>query len=205
MNKTTKKSFVFLLLGILSIGFFISNTTNAEKEIDGEALSLKIAAVIGQNKELLEDKTIVGEINGEPLYKGEILLRKKIYDVENGSSSSHYKAALESIIQEKSEDILARELGISVSQEEILQDIERDQYITYSVYNDEQLEFFRQYVSELGLTEEAYWNEYRPNEVLRYYTHKKIQHYFENNPTSKNLMNFDYEITDEEIKSLINN
>lgn len=82
----------FLFLGILltlTLCFFknknfsvraneenINNVENNIKDISNFATNIR------ENKKLLENDTLVATINGEPVYKGELEFRKKLYELD---------------------------------------------------------------------------------------------------------------------------
>jgi hypothetical protein len=179
---------------------FVSQA-NAEKEVDGQKIALKVAKVINENKILVDDQTEIGLFNDQPIYAGEVELKKKIYDASGKNADKNdYKIAFKALLKEKHESKLAEEFGIQVTSEEVLLAVESEKEAIYAPENDS-IDFFKTYVTELGYTEEEYWQSYRPLQMEKYLIHQKVEKYIQDNKINiQDLSDIKYEIFEEQYK-----
>ncbi|MBN4051167.1 hypothetical protein JYT99_02930 [bacterium AH-315-E09] len=192
MNKKTTVSSIAVLMLILVI--VTLQITNAHDKVEGFDLAIELASVIRESKELTRDRTEIAIVDGLPIYNDELELRKRIFDViERNENDSNYNLAFNWILLRKHEAKVARKLGLSVTDEEISREIEAEKEAVYSPSNN-YMSKFRQYVSELGLTEDEYWSDYRRKELRRYLTYLKVKNIA--SVVQKDVSSIKFDITD---------
>ena len=179
-----KKKYKLILVSILAITAILVSTiaisTNANRKNISEEDILNIANKVNGKSKLLNDDTVIAIVNGQEVYKGELEYRKVLYDANNQSQGvDDYKTPFEKICLEKYEKYYAEKNDLKVTEEEIAKEISHEKEQSIEIKNDD---FLNKYIENLGLTQEQYWNEYRPIEIERYFTHLKvINHIYENN------------------------
>lgn len=191
---------------ILLSSFCIYSTANEKKYSDTQQIMLSQAKEIANNKDLLENKTVIGDVEGQPLYAEEIELFAKNLKAEN--ISDPYKKALDHLKKIKKDAIFAEKNGIVVTDDEVKQytDSQRAKFNDPAATGQDVIDFMRQYISTLGLTEDEYWNDYKPLENKRYLIHLKVEKYLKhNNLEPVNVDDIKYNITDQNYIDKINN
>lgn len=183
--------------------FILAKSEEIPVEIErNRKVALEYANVIRQNIELLEEKTPIATIHNKPIPKGEFKLRKKILESTREDVKDVEIEALNSVIRDRQKEQLLERLGIAVSEEDVLQEIEFEKRAISILDKDEQ-HFVKEYISTLGMTEEEYWTKYRPLELKRYLTHVRVQHYVKENRVQYNeLDDVEVKIIDEDYKSI---
>lgn len=134
---------------------------------------LAAAKTISNNRDLLEDEDIIAIIEDKNIYKGELELKKKLYEVTNKlTHQDDYKIPFTQLMVEKYELALAEKLGLSVSIEEAQEIALKEKEL---IYSSGETSAIKMYIDSLGLTEDEYWNEYAPGELIKYVTHVRIE------------------------------
>ncbi|MBK5263049.1 MAG: hypothetical protein JJE17_10870 [Peptostreptococcaceae bacterium] len=121
-------------------------------------MMLNEAKEIFANQDLLKNKTQIGEIDGLPLYAGELELYKIKRETQN--SANPYKDALESLKVIKHDEKLAEKYSIVITDEEVVS-YNKDQREMFEGSDAETEQIMKEYIAALGLTEDQYWNEYK--------------------------------------------
>lgn len=177
MGKRHKVILVSVLVITAILVSAIAISTNTDTKNMSEEDILEIAKKVSGKYELLKDDTVIAVVNGQEVYKGELEYRKALYDANNQfKGPDDYKTPFEKIALEKYEKHYAGKNNIKVTEEEVAKEITEEKE---ELFKDD--DFLNQYMENLGLTQEQYWNEYRPIEIERYLTHLKvINHIYEN-------------------------
>lgn len=145
-----------------------------------------------------DSNEVIAIINGEEIYKKEFETYKLITEEKDN------KIVFEQLINDKILTQLAKEAGISVTDEEVENGIKSSKE-TYGKATDEQREPIQAYMKGAGISEEEYWERVKvviPIIMMQYkYKEKmKVEYKKENNITD---IEFDMEKFDEYIKTLI--
>lgn len=195
-----KKYLIISTLLVISL-LSLCIVSYAKDSVDVKQMILNEAKGIAAHQDILKSKNQIGEIDGLPLYAGELELYKIKRESQN--SANPYKDALEALKRIKHDEKLAEKYNIVITDEEV------------AAYNKEQRELFedsdtetkqilQEYIAALGLTEDQYWNEYKMIENKGYLLRNTVQHYLEeNNIKDIDKSNVEYKITNEKYQELI--
>jgi len=145
-----------------------------------------------------DSNEVIAIINGEEIYKKEFEAYKLI------TKEKDNKIVFEQLINDKILTQLAKEAGISVTDEEVENGIKSSKE-TYSKATDEQREPIQAYMKGAGISEEEYWERVKvviPIKMMQYkYKEKmKAEYKKENNVTD---IEFDMDKFDEYLKTII--
>jgi|SRR5665648_83616 len=199
--KSTKKKYLIILtlliMSLLSVGI-ISYSNNSA---DVKQMMLNEAKGIFANQDVLKNKNQIGEIDGLPLYAGELELHK--IKAESQNSANPYKDALESLKRIKHDEKLAEKYNIVITDEEVVA-YNKDQRKMFEGADAETEQIMKEYIAALGLTEDQYWNEYKLIENKGYLLRNTVQHYLEeNNIEDIDKSKIEYIITNKKYRELL--
>ncbi|HYE68299.1 MAG TPA: hypothetical protein VEA58_06770 [Anaerovoracaceae bacterium] len=195
MNKNRK---IIVLSICIVLILLIGLSADAFADNNNKEPMLKVADVIRNhvNNNGADKKISIGDFNGEPIYNDEFDLRYK-KAVAMGSDTP-YDDTIESIRLLKAEKQFADENNISVTQNEVLEYTNSQRDIVDNQADADIRNGFKAFISELGMSEDEYWTEYKLEENAKYLLHLEVVHYQEkNNIIANELENTPIQITNE--------
>jgi len=218
--KTKRKAIILtmILIFLITAASYAINVESGFSNTDYNAnmqLALGIAENIKDSGLIFEEDKVIGYVNDLPIYRSEVELRKIFMDGMNKSvSPDDYRTAFNKVLIEKQELLILEEYDALVTEEEIDQFNDYQKEILYSNTDypkddEEQIAFHKEYVSALGLTEEEYWDVYKPTETSRHLTHLRVQELLraelskENDQLLVNNKNLQFELTSDESQIII--
>lgn len=128
-------------------------------------------------KEAGAGAVIVGYVGEIPVYEEEFRIRYQL--AVSAGISNPYEDTVRVMVLLKTEKALADLYGLAAEKEEVEAYLRTERKITEEHGTKVSKAFIKQASDILGLTEDEYWNEYRPKDAERTLNHEKVARYFQ--------------------------
>ena len=121
----------------------------------------------------------IGDVNGKPIFADELEFRYKLA-LAMGDDAP-YESAINSIQLMEAEKQFAEANNILVTSNEVVEYTNEQRDIVDNQAEDDLRNGIKEFISELGMSEDEYWTDYKFEENSRYLLHLKVLQYQRNN------------------------
>lgn len=175
-----RKVNIFIISGILIFtAISIANAvSNYEIMPLGKSEVLELGQIIKEHMSL-DNKEVVAKANGIEIYKDEVEMYKKLYNMDGTiKDSDSYVDVIGRRAKIKVLYEMAKDNGLDISIEEAKALSLKEKEIYDQELEEEGKTFMKDYIKALGLTEEQYWSDFRPDQIQLYYAIENLKNSF---------------------------
>ncbi|WP_372997743.1 hypothetical protein [Lutispora sp.] len=175
-----RKVNIFIISGIFIItAISISNAVSNYEMIPLDKSKVLELGQIMKEYMSMDNKEVVAKANGIEIYKDEVEMYKKLYNMDGTiKDSDSYADVIRRRAKIKVLYEMAKDNGLSISIEEAKALSLKEKEIYDQELEEEGKTFMKDYIKALGLTEEQYWSDFRPSQIQLYYAIENLKNSF---------------------------